>query len=72
MSNNYDAFVAECDTIIKASLTKPMLESVSKLIEPRVRQGYDAQYLGEMKKEGYRVYLWSLHFKDVETTFWQH
>lgn len=64
ISNNYDAFVAECDAAMKAALTKPMLEAVSKQIGPRVKQGYDAQYLGELTQQGYQVHLWRLRFKD--------
>jgi hypothetical protein len=64
VSNNYDGFVAECDATMKAALTKPMLEGVSKQIEPRAKQGYDAQYLGELNQHGYKVHLWRLSFKD--------
>jgi hypothetical protein len=63
-ANNYDAFIAECDTAMKAALTKPMLEGVSKQIEPRTKKGYDAQYLGELNQRGYKVNLWRLRFKD--------
>ncbi|HEV2842850.1 MAG TPA: hypothetical protein VGW39_16130 [Chthoniobacterales bacterium] len=65
VSNNYDGFVAECDAVMKAALTKPMLEGVSKQIEPRARQGYNAQYLGELNQRGYKVHLWRLSFKDA-------
>ena len=54
VSNNY----------LKAALTKRMLERVSKELEPRARQGYDAQYLGELNRKGYKVHLWRLKFKD--------
>jgi hypothetical protein len=64
VSNNYDGFTAECDAAMKAAVTKPMFEGVSKQIEPRAKQGYDSQYLGEMNQHGYKVYLWRLRFKD--------
>lgn len=64
ISNNYDGFIAECDAAVKAALSQPMLESVSKQIEPRAKQGYDAQYLGELNQHGYKVHLWRLAFKD--------
>ena len=41
-----------------------MLERVSKELEPRARQGYEAQYLGELNRKGYKVHLWRLKFKD--------
>jgi hypothetical protein len=63
-SNDYDAFIAECDALMKAALTKPQLEGVSKQIGPRLQQGYDTQYLGELNQHGYVVHLWRLRFKD--------
>ena len=64
VSNNYDAFIAECDAPMKAAMTKPILEGASKQIEPRAKQGYEAQYFGEVKKQGYQVHIWRLQFKD--------
>lgn len=64
IANDYDAFVAHCDSAMKAALTKQMLEDVSKQLEPRAKQGYEAQYLGELRKQGYEVHLWRLRFKD--------
>ncbi len=63
-SNDYDGFIAECDATMKAALTKPMLEAVSRRIEPRTKQGYDSDYLGELNQNGYKVHLWRLRFKD--------
>jgi hypothetical protein len=65
VSNNYDGFISECDDAMKSALTKPMLEGVSKQIEPRAKQGYSAQYLGELNQRGYKVHLWRLSFKDA-------
>lgn len=64
VSDNYDGFIAECDAAMKAALTKPMLEGVSKQIEPRAKQGYNAEYLGELNQHGYKMHLWRLSFKD--------
>jgi hypothetical protein len=64
VSNNYDAFMAESDATLKGAVTKRMLERMSKELEPRARQGYDAQYLGELNRNGYKVHLWRLKFKD--------
>ncbi len=65
VANNYDSFIAECDAVMKATLTKPMMDGVSKQIEPRVKQGYDALYLGELNQRGFKVHLWRLSFKDA-------
>ncbi len=64
VSNKYDGFMAEADATLKSALSKRMLERVSKELEPRARQGYDSQYLGELNRKGYKVYLWRLKFKD--------
>ena len=64
VSNNYDGFIAQSDATLKAALTKRMLQRVSKELEPRAQQGYDAQYLGELNRKGYKVHLWRLKFKD--------
>ena len=64
VSNNYDAFIAECDAPMKAALSKRMLQRVSKELEPRAKQGYDAKCLGELSQHGYEVHLWRLSFKD--------
>ena len=64
LSNDYDAFVAASDATMKAGVTKPMLEGVSQQLKPRADKGYDATYLGEMNKQGHKVHLWRLRFKD--------
>jgi hypothetical protein len=63
MSRDYDGFLAECDAVMKASLTKPMMERVSDQIVPRAQQGYETQYLGDLNQHGYKVNLWKLSFK---------
>ncbi len=64
ISNNYDGFVADCDDAMKAAITKPKLESVSKQVEPRAKGGYDSEYLGELNQKGFTVHLWRLRFKE--------
>jgi len=64
VANNYDGFIAECDASMKAKLSKRMLQKVSKELEPRAKQGYESQYLGELNRQGYKVYVWRLTFKD--------
>lgn len=64
IADDYDAFVAECDAAMKAALTKPMLNGVSQQIAPRAKQGYEADYLGELKQGGFKTHLWRVRFKD--------
>ena len=63
MSNDYDGFVSVCDNTMKAAITKTQLEAVSKQIAPRAKDGYDADYLGELNQHGFAVNLWRLRFK---------
>jgi len=63
-ANDYDSFVADGTAEVKAALTKQMLEGVSAQMAPRMKQGYDASYLGELKQSGCQVYLWKLCYKD--------
>jgi hypothetical protein len=57
-------FVAAGDPAFKAGMTKPMLDSVSQRLAPRLRQGYTASFLGKLNQRGFMVYLWKLEFKD--------
>lgn len=63
-ANDYDSFVADGTAEVKAALTKQMLEGVSTQLAPRMKKGYDATYLGELKQSGCKVYLWKLTYKD--------
>ncbi len=62
-ANDYDGFVSVCDNTMKAAITKTQLEAVSNQFAPRVKDGYDSDYLGELKQRGFAVHLWRLHFK---------
>ncbi len=62
-ANDYDGFVSVCDNTMKAAITKTQLEAVSKQIAPRAKDGYDADYLGELNQRGFVVHLWRLRFK---------
>ncbi len=63
-ANDYDGFVADGTAEVKAAMTKQMLEGVSAQLSPRMKKGYDATYLGELKQSGGKVYLWKLTYKD--------
>ncbi len=63
-ANDYDSFVADGTPEVKAALTKQMLEGVSAQMAPRMKKGYNATYLGELKQGGCQVYLWKLAYKD--------
>jgi hypothetical protein len=63
-ANSLSDFVAAGDAAFQAGMTKPMLDSLSRQLGPRLRQGYTASFLGMLNQEGYTVYLWKLEFKD--------
>jgi hypothetical protein len=57
-------FVAAGDAELRAGMTKPMLDSLSRGLAPRLRLGYTAAFLGKLNQEGFTVYLWKLEFQD--------
>ena len=63
VNNDHEGFVSLCDDTMKAAMTKPLLEMVSTELAPRTKDGYDADYLGELSKQGFAVHLWRLRFK---------
>jgi hypothetical protein len=62
--NNYDNFIAPGNAAFKEGLTKEMLDSVSKSLSERMVAGYSTIFLGELKQQGYQVYLWKITFTD--------
>jgi hypothetical protein len=68
-ANDYDSFVVDGTPEVKAALTKQMLEGVSAQMASRMKKGYDATYLGELKQQGCQVYLWKFTYKDGRVDF---
>ena len=64
VSADYEGFAAGCDATMKAAVTKPKLEELSKQIAPRLTRGYDAEYLGELNQRGFAEYLWRVRCQD--------
>ena len=63
-ANSLPDFVAAGDPAFKAGMTKPMLDSVSQQLAPRLKGGYTASFLGKLNQQAFAVYLWKLEFKD--------
>ena len=57
---DYDAFVADGSPEVKAGLTQQMFEGVADLIGLRLKRGYDAAYLTQLKQQGCEVYVWKV------------
>ena len=62
-ANDYNSFVADGDAGFKAGITTQVLERVSAQLSPRMKQGYQCSYLGELRQRGCRVLLWKLVYK---------
>jgi hypothetical protein len=64
-ANDYDGVVAvDGSDAFKAVLTRERLAGASAQLSPRMKQGYQCLYLGELNQHGSRVLLWKLVFKD--------
>jgi hypothetical protein len=63
-TNSLDDFVAHGDAAFKAGMTRQLLESVTRQLGSRLKQGYHATFLGQLSQQGYTVYLWKLSFED--------
>jgi hypothetical protein len=64
VAKDYDAFVSDATTELKAALTKTQFEALSDLMVPKLAAGYEITTLGELNKKGYKVYLYRLRFKN--------
>jgi len=63
-NNDYQAFLKDASSEVKAALTKPMLEGVSGQLAPHMKAGYTVTYLGTLSQQGCTVYLWKLTYQD--------
>ena len=63
MADDYSAFVSEGTPQLKAALTKTQVDAASSILSPRLKAGYDVDFLGELNQHGFQVYLYRLRFK---------
>ncbi len=62
--NNYTQFISLGNAAFKEGITKQIFTQVSGQLAPRIKKGYSAVFLGNLKQQGYQVYLWKLTFFD--------
>ena len=63
-ADDYDAVLAlDGSDTFKGALTREKLSGASTR-SPRMKQGYQVTYLGEVNQHGGQVILWKLVFKD--------
>ena len=58
----YGSFIAAGSTDFKETYTQESFLTVSELLAPRLRGGYDIAYLDSLIMKGYVVFLWKLSF----------
>jgi len=63
-AKNYDGFIADGTTELKAALTKMQFEASSDLLKPKLYAGYDMDLMGDLNQKGYEIYLFRLRFKN--------
>ena len=59
-----EAFVADATDAVKKETTKEAMDLLEKHVGSRLKGGYEATYLCQLKKGAIQVYLWKLSFKD--------
>jgi hypothetical protein len=64
LAKDYDAFVADGTTELKAALSKTQFDASSDLMISKLTPGYDLTPLGELDQHGYQVYLYRFRFKN--------
>jgi len=64
MARNYDAFLADASTPLKAALTRTQFEASSDILKKRFAGGYEVTPFGELNQKGYQTFLYRLRFKD--------
>lgn len=66
MHADYESFVADGDDAFKQKMTPDLFEAAVGQLSPRLHAGYEATYLGALKKSGGRVLLWRLTLNGIE------
>ncbi|PMB22045.1 hypothetical protein [Fischerella thermalis] len=61
---NYELFLTVGDSDYKTGISKEMFDSVSSQLSPRMVEGYNITYFGNLKQHEYQIYLWKLSFAD--------
>lgn len=56
-TNNYDIFVANATPSFKTIITKEAFRQASTGLSPRLKKGYELQYLGSFKHDGIETFF---------------
>jgi hypothetical protein len=63
-ANDRAAFIAEGTDAVKEGMTEKIMDGTSKLLGTRLKKGYEATYLCQLKIADRQVHLWKMTFKD--------
>ena len=63
-TNNYGAFVDNAMPSLKTIITQETFRQASTRLSPRLKKGYELQYLGSFKNHGVETFLWKIVYKD--------
>lgn len=69
VAGSYDQFVAGVDPTFKAAMNKEIFGAARKGLEPRLKQGFDTAYLGNLKQQKFVFHLWKIVCKDKGDDF---
>jgi hypothetical protein len=58
------AFVAEGDAAFRTDITPTSFNTFSAQFSPRLKRGYTATFVAQLRQASYVVYVWKLEFKD--------
>jgi hypothetical protein len=64
INKDRDAFVADATDAVKKETTKEVIEAFEKHVGTRLKNGYEATYLCQLKQAGHQIHLWKVAFKD--------
>lgn len=63
-AGNFEAFTASGEDAFKSGVAPESFSALAQGLGPRLRQGYEASYLGWLRQQGCEVHLWKLVHAD--------
>lgn len=64
MDDDYERFISVGSESFKSHLKPDMFHPVSQRLAPRMKKGFTSTFFGELRQQGYMVFLWRLRFDD--------
>jgi len=61
---NFEAFQIPGSESFRTGISKQMFDQVSNVLAPRLKRGYQATALCQLKQRSCEIYLWKLTFSD--------